>query len=181
VNPVWYIRTGRLHLSPVSWQDLPDLRALKADPATYGRMLGGLRGPAQVADELAIDTSYWASHGVGMWMVRPLGDGAVLGITGIHDRPDGRSPALRFAFTPASRGHGLGREAASAALRFAHNTGLPRVLAMARDDNFASRTVLGAIGMRPCETFLRDGAPVTVYESVAAPLRITPWPAPASR
>ncbi len=181
MNPVWHIRTGRLLLSPVGWQDLPDLRALKADPATYGRMLGGLCGPAQVADELAADASYWASHGVGMWMVRPLGDGPALGITGIHDRPDGRSPALRFAFTPASRGHGLGREAAGAALRFAHNTGLARILAVARDDNLASRTVLGAIGMRPCEAFLRDGAPVTVYESVIKPQVIKPWSAPASR
>ena len=176
MNPLWHIRTGRLHLSPVGWQDLPDLRTLKADPATYGRMLGGLRGPAQVADELAADASYWASHGVGMWMVRPIGDdGPALGITGIHDRPDGRNPALRFAFTPASRGHGLGREAAGAALRFAHDTGLIRVLAIARDDNFASRTVLGAIGMRPCETFLRDGAPVTVYESVARPRPADAW------
>ena len=101
-----------------------------------------------------------------MWIVYPAAGGAALGLTGIHDRPDGRSPALRFAFTPASRGHGVAREAASAALRFAHGAGLARVFAVAKDSNIASRTVLGAIGMRTCDAFVRNGEPVTVYESV---------------
>ena len=75
--------------------------------------------------------------------------------------------ALRFAFDPAQRGQGLAREAASAALRFAHDrAGLRRVVAVARESNHASRVLLGGIGMRPCETFQRDGATMLVYESV---------------
>ena len=109
MNPIWHIRTGRLHLSPVGWADLPDLRRLKGDPAIYAQMLGGVRNHAQVAEELAADTQYWAARGVGMWMARPATGGPALGMTGIHDRPDGRSPALRFAFDPACRGHGLAR------------------------------------------------------------------------
>ena len=104
-----------------------------------------------------------------MWVVRPVADGPALGLTGIHDRPDGRSPALRFAFTPASRGHGLGREAAGAALRFAHDAGLTRVFAVAKEGNIASRTILGAIGMRTCDAFVRGGEMVTVYESIRTP------------
>jgi len=168
MNPSWHIRTGRLHLSPVGWGDLAELERLKGDPATYAQMLGGVRSPGQVAEELAADTQYWAARGVGMWVVRPVADGLALGLTGIHDRPDGRSPALRFAFTPASRGHGVGREAAGAALRFAHDAGLGRVFAVAKDSNIASRTILGAIGMRTCDAFLRRGEMVTVYESVRA-------------
>ena len=175
MNPLWHIRTGRLHLLPVGWADLPDLRRLKGDPATYAQMLGGVRTPAQVAEELAADTQYWAARGVGMWIARPAAGGPALGMTGIHDRPDGRSPALRFAFTQACRGHGYAREAAGAALRFAHEAGLTRIFAVAKDSNIASRTVLGAIGMRTCDAFLRGGEPVTVYESVVrlAPDRIS--------
>lgn len=169
MNPAWHIRTGRLHLHPVGWSDLPDLQRLKGDPATYAQMLGGVRNPAQVAEELAADTAYWASRGVGMWIVRPAGGGAAVGLTGIHDRPDGRSPALRFAFNPACRGQGIGREAAGAALRFAHDTGLQRVFAVAKDSNIASRTILGAIGMRTCDALMRGGEMVTVYESVVRP------------
>lgn len=169
MSPSWHIRTGRLHLSPVGWADLPDLLRLKGDPATYAQMLGGICNPTQVAEELAADTQYWAAYGVGMWIARPATGGPALGIAGIHDRPDGRSPALRFAFNPACRGHGYAREAASVALRFAHDAGLPHVFAVAKDRNIASRAVLGAIGMRTCDAFLRGGEPVTVYESVVRP------------
>ncbi len=133
-------------------------------------MLGGVRGPALVQRELAEDTAFWARHGVGMWIVRPVGGGVPLGLVGLHERADGRGIALRFAFTPASRGKGLAREAAGAALRFAHErAGLARVVAVARDSNIGSRTVLGGIGMRECGSFVRDGEAMLVFESVRAP------------
>ncbi len=164
MNPAWVIQTGRLRLSPVGWQDLDDLSALKGDPGVYAQMLGGVAGPLRVAEELARDAAFWAARGVGMWIVR-AGEEAV-GLTGIHERPDGRGLALRFAFRPAARGRGLAREAAGAALRFAHDrAGLERVIAVARDGNVASRTLLGTIGMRECEIFVRDGEPVHVFES----------------
>jgi len=170
VNPAWCIQTGRLVLSPVSWQDLPDLRALKGDPGVYGLMLGGVRHPAQVAAELAEDVVFWASRGVGMWLVRRTADTPALGTTGLHERPDGLGTALRFAFRPEVRGHGLAREAAGAALRFAHHrAGLARVVAVTRETNIASRTVLGAIGMRACGSFDRDGSQMLLFESLVTP------------
>lgn len=166
MNPAWAIRTGRLHMTPVSWADLADLHALKSDPGVFGQMLGGVRSALGVADDLQEELSYWARNGVGLWIVRTPGDNRAVGLTGLHDRPDGRNPALRFAFRPEVRGKGLAREAASAALFFAHDrAGLARVLAMAREANFASRTVLGAIGMRPVDSFERGGETVLVYES----------------
>ena len=161
------LRTGRLVLSPVAWPDLADLQALKADPRVFAQMLGGVRSAAQVADELAEDSAFWARSGVGMWMVRDAKTGAAVGLTGLHERPDGRGVGLRFAFTPESRGHGLAREAAGAALRFGHDQGgLRRVVAVARETNIGSRTVLGAIGMRECDAFSRGGEQMLVYESV---------------
>ncbi len=159
------IRTARLLLEPVCAADLPALIALKADPLVYGRMLGGVRSPLQTVDELASDRLYWAMHGVGMFAIR---EGRMLhGITGIHTRPDGRGQALRFAVWPEARGRGIAREAASAALRHAHDqVGLTRIVAVAAADNFASRMVLGSIGMRVCERFPRGGAAMLTYESV---------------
>ena len=129
-------------------------------------MLGGVRSHWQVIEELAADRIAWAVEGVGMFAIRE--GRAFQGITGIHERPDGRGRALRFAVWPEARGRGLAREAASAALRFAHDrAGVPRVVAVARSDNFGSRMVLGSIGMRECDAFLRDGHIMLVYESVA--------------
>jgi RimJ/RimL family protein N-acetyltransferase len=164
------IQTGRLVLSPVAWGDLEDLQRLKCDPLVFGQMLGGVRQPSQVTAELAEDTAFWARHGSGMWMVRDARTRECYGLTGVHERPDGRGAGLRFAFTPASRGHGYAREAAGAALRHAHDRGhFERVVAVAKESNFSSRMVLGAIGMRECATFERNGDRMLMFESLQTP------------
>jgi RimJ/RimL family protein N-acetyltransferase len=167
MNPSWVVRTGRLMMRPVAWEDLPDLRALKSDPEVFAVMLGGVRTAAQVAEDLAEDVAFWGAHGVGMWAVREAGSEAFLGYVGLHERPDGRGIALRFALVTASQGRGYASEAAAAALRFAHErAGLQRIIAVARENNFASRMVLGSIGMVECDAYLRDGDRVIVYQSV---------------
>lgn len=163
-NPAWVIRTARLDLTPVESNDLPDLRALKGDPRVYAIMLGGVRTPVQAAEELARDIAFWAAHGCGIWAARMAG--TFVGITGFMLRPDGRGIALRFALWPEAQGQGLAREAAAAALRFGHDrAGLTRIVAVARETNFASRTVLGSIGMVHTETFLQDGLRMFLYSS----------------
>src|SRR5215472_2222432 len=148
----WIVRTARLLLAPVSGGDLPDLRAIKADPRVFAVMLGGVRTPQQTAEELKEDVIAWGANGFGMWAIREAASAAFAGITGLGPRPDGRGVALRFALWPEAQGRGLAREAAGAALRFGHQqAGLPRIVAVARESNFASRTILGGIGMRECD------------------------------
>ncbi len=166
MNFGWNVRTGRLTLAPVGWADLADLQAIMADPIVYGIMLGGVRSPIQTALDLAEDAAAWAAKGYGMWTVRETASGAFLGLTGLADRPDGRGVGLRFAVWPEAQGRGLAREAAAAALRYGHHeAGLPRIVGVARETNFASRTVLGGIGMREAETFERDGYRMILFES----------------
>lgn len=168
-NPTWRITTARLDLTPVGGADLADLVALKGDPLAYASMLGGVRGPMRVADELAADIVAWGRDGFGIWAVRARGSGAFLGMAGLATRADGRGVALRFALWPHVRGAGLAREAAIAALRYGHGqAGLSRIVAVSRADNFASRTLLGAIGMVEIERFLRDRVPMLVFQSMSA-------------
>jgi RimJ/RimL family protein N-acetyltransferase len=162
---VYWIRTGRLVLAPYIPSDLPDLQAFKADPRCWAGMLGGICTPERTASEFADELRYWGAHDVGMWTARDL-NGRLLGVTGLHERHDARGVALRFAFDPACRGQGLAREAAGAVLQDAHyRAGLTRVIAVARDDNIASRTVLGAIGMRDESTFEQGGVLKHLYAS----------------
>ena len=166
MSPAWTLRTGRLRLIPVAWPDLPALIALKSDPRVFAVMLGGVRSPVRAAEELAQDIAAWAAHGYGIWTVRDAATDAFLGLTGLMDRADGRGTALRFALWPEARGRGLAREAAGAALMFGHETaGLGRIVAVARADNTASRTVLGAIGMVERERFARDGSEMVLFDS----------------
>jgi len=169
VNPTWCVSTGRLDLRPVWGGDLPDLVALKADPRVFAVMLGGVRSAVETAAELAGDIVFWGRHGVGMWTVRERAGGRFLGIAGILLRADGRGMALRFALEPDAQGRGYASEAAAAALRFGHDrAGLHRIVAVAREDNFASRSVLGAVGMTLCGGFDRSGVWMLEYESLGS-------------
>jgi RimJ/RimL family protein N-acetyltransferase len=165
MNPACVLRTARLVLSPVGGSDLPDLRAIKADPHVFAVMLGGVRDYTQTADDLARDVVAWGRHGFGIWAIREAS--RFVGITGLEYRADGRGVALRFALWPEAQGRGLAREAAFAALRFGHDrAGLPRIIAVARETNFGSRMVLGGIGMREVNTFEQYGYTMILYESV---------------
>ncbi len=168
LNVFWCLRTGRLDLRPVAAVDLPDLVALKADPHAFALLLGGVRSRERATEELAEDIAFWGQFGVGMWSIRQQTSGLFVGMTGIMRRGDGRGMALRFALVPALRGRGYASEAASAALRFAHEYGrLRRVVAVARATNFASREVLGAIGMREVESFVQHDHRMLLFESVS--------------
>jgi RimJ/RimL family protein N-acetyltransferase len=167
MNPLWIVRTARLLLTPVGGADLPDLRAIKADPRVFAVMLGGVRSPAETAEELADDVVAWGANGFGIWAIREPAGAGFVGITGLERRPDGRGVALRFALWPEAQGRGLAREAAGAALRYGHQqSGLRRIIAVARENNFASRTVLGGIGMTECDSFFQQGYRMVVYESI---------------
>ena len=143
---------------------MDDMAALKSDAGAFGLMLGGVRGRAQAEVEMAEDLAFWARRGIGIFTIREAG--LFQGMTGLHERPAGRGGGLRCALFPRARGHGVAREAAAAALRFAHDAGERRVVAVARETNFASRTTLGGIGMTVCDHFERDGYRMLVYESV---------------
>jgi RimJ/RimL family protein N-acetyltransferase len=167
MNPFRTLRTARLVLTPVGGADLPDLRAIKSDPRVFAIMLGGVRNAAETAEDLARDVVAWGEHGYGIWAIREAADHRFVGITGLENRDDQRGVGLRFALWPDVQGRGLAREAAGAALRFGHDqAGLKRIVAVARETNFASRTVLGAIGMTPCETFIQRGNAMILFESV---------------
>jgi RimJ/RimL family protein N-acetyltransferase len=167
-NPAWVLRTGRMVMRPVAGTDAPAIAALKADPQAFAMMLGGIRTERQAAEELAEEIRAWGAHGIGLWSARDSETEAFYGIAGVLRRADGRGMALRFAFWPEARGHGLAREAAVAALRFAHErAGLRRVIAVARETNTASRMLLAGIGMReePENSFSRDGYQMLVHAS----------------
>jgi len=156
------IRTSRLVLTPVNWPDLEDIIRLKSDAGAFGQMLGGVRNRIEAEEEMAEDVSFWARCGVGIFAIRE--NGLFVGITGVHERPDGRGLGLRFSIFPWAAGRGIAREAAAAALYFVMDTGIKRVVAIASEDNRASRIVLGSIGLHHTETFERDGRTMLLYE-----------------
>jgi RimJ/RimL family protein N-acetyltransferase len=160
------VTTARLSLLPPGREHLPDLVRLKGDEAAFGLMLHGVRSPERTLEELEDDMEFWLVRGYGTWSVFERATGDFLGLCGLMERPDGRGVALRFALWPWCRGRGYAREAASAALDFGHRAGLPRIIAVARETNEASRAVLTDIGMHPAGEFRHQGHRMLVFESL---------------
>lgn len=160
------LTSARLSLLPPGPEHLPELQRLKADERVFGFMLHGTRSPERTREELEDDMEFWLVRGYGTWSVFERAGGEFLGICGLMERPDGRGVALRFALWPECRGKGYAREAAAAALEFGHRAGLPRIIAVARESNAASRGVLSDIGMRECAEFRHQGHRMLVFESV---------------
>ncbi|MBL6456158.1 GNAT family N-acetyltransferase [Belnapia sp. T6] len=163
--PARLVRTPRLTLVPPGRENLPDLIRLKSDPRVFELMLHGIRSPERTREELEDDIDFWAVRGYGTWCVFLTETGEFLGIAGLMERPDGRGTALRFALWPECRGHGYAREAARAGLEFGHRAGLARIIAVAWEENHASRQVLRDIGMAECDAFDNRGRRMLVYES----------------
>jgi len=160
------LHTPRLSLLPPGPEHLPELIRLKADERVFGFMLHGTRSPERTKEELEDDMEFWLVRGYGTWSVFERKSGEFLGICGLMERPDGRGVALRFALWPECRGKGYAREAATAALEFGHRAGLPRIIAVARETNAASRAVLTDIGMRLAGEFQHQGHRMVLFESV---------------
>jgi RimJ/RimL family protein N-acetyltransferase len=161
------VSTERLMMIPPGKENLADLQRLKADERVFGWMLHGTRTPQRTAEELEDDADFWAVRGYGTWCVFERESGDFLGICGFMERPDGRGVALRYALWPECRGKGYAREAARAALGFGHRTGLARIIAIAREENLASRAVLADIGMTPAGEFRHQGHRMLMFESRA--------------
>ncbi|MDF7674074.1 GNAT family N-acetyltransferase [Acetobacteraceae bacterium ESL0709] len=156
------LRTARLVLRPVNWRDMEDMARLKSNIGAFGAMLGGVRTRDQAERDMAEDIAFWARRGVGIFSV--FEKDAFVGMTGVHDRPDGRGLGLRIALFPQVSGRGIAREAAGRALSFTLDAGEERVVAVTREDNIASRIVLGSIGMSLVGQFPRDGQIMLLYE-----------------
>ncbi len=160
------LNTERLMLIPPGRENLADLTRLKADERVFGWMLHGVRSAERAREELEDDIDFWEVRGYGTWCVFERDTGAFLGICGLMERPDGRGVALRYALWPECRGKGYAREAAKASLGFGHRAGLARIIAVARDENVASRAVLTDIGMAPAGTFRHQGHEMMMFESL---------------
>ncbi|WP_246525829.1 GNAT family N-acetyltransferase [Neoroseomonas oryzicola] len=159
------VTTERLMMIPPGKENLPDLVRLKGDERVFGWMLHGVRSAERAAEELEDDIDFWEVRGYGTWCVFERESGAFLGICGFMERPDGRGVALRYALWPECRGKGYAREAARASLAFGHRTGLKRIIAVARDENVASRAVLTDIGMTLAGEFRNQGHRMLLFES----------------
>jgi RimJ/RimL family protein N-acetyltransferase len=143
------LRTPRLLLRTFRPDDLPHYAALNADPEVV-RYLGGVPLTRQHSDEIAEwAQECYADEGLGLLAVERRGDGAFLGMCGLHHHqahPDDVEVGWRLA--REHWGQGYATEAATGWLDHAFGTlDLPRVISITDPPNVRSLAVMRRLGM----------------------------------
>ena len=142
------VTTERLRLRGFRADDLPDHRAaVDDDPAvTWAHVRISLADSLRRwADRL----DAWERDGYGMWIAEVAATGEVIGHAGLQRLADSDDVELGYYLGRAAWGQGYATEAARACLEHGFRTcGLPRIVAVVRTGNDASRRVLGKLGFR---------------------------------
>ena len=166
------IRTGRLELKPVSWGDIDDVARLKANAGAVGVRCCGIRSRGQSESDVAASIFSWGRNGVGIFAVREMG--RFVGMAGVRPGAEDGTYEFEFALCPTRAGRGLTREAAGAALTFAHDAGVERVIAHVPDGDIMGRQIIGGSGMALCQHYAGpDGRQMLLYHSVRQPAVMT--------
>ena len=162
------VRTERLLLRHATADDAAFVLGLLNEPS-FLRFIGdrGVRtlddAHRYIADRLV---GSYERHGFGMWVVERLDLAGPLGISGIVRRDTLPGPDIGFAFLPEHWGRGYAFESALAVRDHAFGAlGLPRLLAIANQDNAPSIRLLERLGMSLVErrALSEDASPVCVY------------------
>ncbi|PYD46990.1 GNAT family N-acetyltransferase [Novacetimonas pomaceti] len=162
------IRTGRLELEPVSWRDIDDVARLKANAGAMGLRGGGVRSRGQSEADMAAHIFSWGRDGVGIFAVRE--GGRFVGMAGVWPAGEDGTYEFDYALFPSRAGRGLTREAAGAALAFAHDVGVRRIVAHVQDADIVGRKIIGGSGMAVCQRYAApDGRSMLLYHSVRVP------------
>ena len=143
------VETPRLVLSRLAPEDAPFILTLLNDPA-WIRYIGdrGVRTEDGARDYIVQGPiAMYEREGFGLWKTALRGSGEPIGLCGLIKRPTLDDVDLGFAFLPAHRRQGYGREAAQGCLDYSRDVaGLARVVAIVSPDNADSLRLLRALG-----------------------------------
>lgn len=167
------IHTERVWLAHWRVADSVGLRPIAQDLRVMRFISGGKAwSDEQVREFIARQMRYAAGLGFCMWSLRRKSDGRLIGLCGMQPLTLGgrREIEIGWWLEASCWGRGLATEAARAVMSAAFQRyGLRRVVAVAMPENWASRCVMGKIGMRYERGATRRGFEVVVYSSSAVP------------
>jgi RimJ/RimL family protein N-acetyltransferase len=169
------LTTPRLVLRTFRREDLPLYAALNADPEV-ARWLGGPLSREDSDDIAAWANELYAAEGIGLLAVERRGDGAFLGMCGLHHQqsyPDEVEVGWRLAHD--HWGQGYATEAATAWLDHGFGSlGLARIISITDRDNVRSLAVMRRLGMTyDHEGKVRDGD--EVFDAVIYAITRDAW------
>ncbi len=159
------IETERLIFRPFTEEDLPTLVEQRSDP-DVNRYLGG---PArQNAEALATRLKFYMDcydkFGFGSCAMLWRETGEMIGTAGIQPLEDTGEIEVGYSIIKPYWGLGIGTEAAKGWMEYGFNTaGLERIVAVAVEENTASRRIMEKLGMTYEKTEVHYGEPCAFY------------------
>lgn len=142
-------QTMRLRAERLLPLHLPDLLAMHED-ARHMATLGGVRNYVWTMAYLERNLAHWDTHGFGLWMLRRLDGGPIIG-RGLlrHLNVEGVPEVeIGYSFHPEHWGCGYATEIALACLAVGHETfRFTNMVALTLPTNAASRHVLEKAGL----------------------------------
>ena len=139
----------RLHAERLLDAHLPVLRRIHGRAQTMAG-LGGVRTAAESVLALQRHLAHWDRHGFGMYVLREVATGRVVGVTGLRHIPiEGMDEVeLRCALFPEHWGQGLGTEAARACVTIGRDwVGLSSVVGLVGRDDTVPQRMLEKAGL----------------------------------
>jgi ribosomal-protein-alanine N-acetyltransferase len=164
-----HIQTPRLHGARFRPGDLPYLLEMDGDPAIQLPIFGRTFTPEESAARLQRWLTAGEERGMGFFIFSDAA-GARVGHAGLFvSRMNESDAEIGYALKPEYWNKGYATEIARALLRYAFNTlRLPRVVAVTRSANTASRRVMEKCGMLLEMEFAADEVPLVRY-AIAPP------------
>ena len=159
------IETERLIFRPFTEEDLPKLIEQRSDP-DVNRYLGG---PArQNAEALATRLRFYMDcydkFGFGSCAMLWRETGEMIGTAGIQPLEDTGEIEVGYSIIKPYWGLGIGTEAAKGWMEYGFNTaGLERIVAIAVEENTASRRIMEKLGMKYEKTEVHYGQECVFY------------------
>ena len=143
------VESERLIFRKFTLEDLPLLIEQRSDP-DVSRFLGGtkLQNPEALAKRIRFYMSCYESHGFGMCAMlwRPTGE--MIGSAGLQPLDGTDEIEVGYSMIKEYWGKGIGTEAARAWLDHGFTEhGLERIVAVAHNENWASRRIMEKLGM----------------------------------
>jgi RimJ/RimL family protein N-acetyltransferase len=161
------LRTERLHLREMTWDDAEPLAALNGDPEVM-RYLGGPIGREASDEYIVRSLESWKRHGFGKFTMADRSTQQFVGWVSLGCGHPALPDDVEIGWRLAARcwGQGLATEGTRAVLAAAFDVlGLDRIVAIADSRNVASIAVMQRLGMGfHSDDMQAYGHDVTIYE-----------------
>ncbi len=163
-----HVQTARMRFEPLDAGHADELAALLCDPLVARTTWIGTEPPTtdQVVQQLGAHLLHWQFHGFGLWLLRDLESGAMVGRGGLqHTEVEGTDEVeIAWAIVPERWNQGLATELALKSVELGFDTlDLERLVVLTLPHNSASRRVAEKVGFAHEGETEHAGVPHALY------------------